>query len=915
MSLGGAESDGTDPVETELNRLSAEYGTLFVVAAGNYGENMRVSSPASADAALAVASVSKQDVLSEFSSRGPRAGDFALKPDIAAPGESIVAARAAGTLPDEAVDEHHARLDGTSMAAPHVAGAAAILAAAHPDWTGDRIKSTLMSTAHPVDAGVYEQGAGRLDVARAVTQPVTASPASLSMGFVRWPHDGPAPEPKTVTYRNSGPADVTLTLALDTWDGTGQPAPAGMFAVDRTEVTVPAGGEAAATVTFDPARGPVGVYGGRLVATGGDTVVQTTVGGYKEPEHYDLTVAMTDRDGKEIPAGAGTSAVFVQNLDDPDIVVFPVFSNEPVRLPAGRYAVMGTADTAIPGQANPAVTMLAAPEVTLDADTVVPLDARRGNKVAVRVDKEGARPAAATNGMAVTIGDRQGGYQVGGLDDVYAAPTDGSFERFVFYTRAQLERPLVRLTVAAPEAFEVPVAWAPNSPTFTGDRPLTTVDVGHATEEDIAGADVAGKLAVFTLGAGEEDTFEPRLRALADAGAAAALFYFSEGISIGVRDPLALPTAYTLRPEGGRLAGLGTASATLTGNASSPYRYEVALPTMGAIPATVDRRVRDRDLGVVKAKYHAMVEGGVGYLDYGTTAYGVDMGAGLWSTVVPLPVERTEYYSAGPVTWDMSLRTAPSRESGPEHGYRAATKRYRAGERVSVDWNASVVAPSLVVGDERYSGRPHLTYRDGDTVIATLPLLSDSARHNGMPRPEEYSFADSGDTALYAGGTLVARSGIPGEGEFTVPAGTEDYRLTSEVRRNHPIWPVSTVVSAEWTFRSAHTTAATPLPLLTVGFAPEVDQLNWAPAGRRVTIPVTVDRQPGAGGGRTTLDGVEYSVDDGVTWQRVRPRAKGDRWEVTVPNPGAGFVSLRAAASDKAGNTVTQTVLRAYRVR
>jgi hypothetical protein len=123
------------------------------------------------------------------------------------------------------------------------------------------------------------------------------------------------------------------------------------------------------------------------------------------------------------------------------------------------------------------------------------------------------------------------------------------------------------------------------------------------------------------------------------------------------------------------------------------------------------------------------------------------------------------------------------------------------------------------------------------------------------------------------------------------------------------------VVSAEWTFRSAHTTAATPLPLLTVGFAPEVDQLNWAPAGRRVTIPVTVDRQPGAGGGRTTLDRVEYSVDDGVTWQRVRPMAKGDRWEVTVPNPGAGFVSLRAAASDKAGNTVTQTVLRAYRVR
>src|ERR1044071_4279950 len=94
MSLGGGESDGTDPVETELNRLSAQHGTLFVVAAGNYGGVPRGSRP---DAALAVASVSKQDVLSEFSSRGPRVGDFALKPDIAAPGESIVAARATGT--------------------------------------------------------------------------------------------------------------------------------------------------------------------------------------------------------------------------------------------------------------------------------------------------------------------------------------------------------------------------------------------------------------------------------------------------------------------------------------------------------------------------------------------------------------------------------------------------------------------------------------------------------------------------------------------------------------------------------------------------------------------------------------------------------------------------------------------------
>ncbi|WRZ80235.1 S8 family serine peptidase [Streptomyces sp. NBC_01022] len=69
-----------------------------MIAAGNTGPDAgSVGTPGAADAALTVAAVDDQDEIASFSSRGPRFGDKAMKPDIAAPGVNIVAARAAGT--------------------------------------------------------------------------------------------------------------------------------------------------------------------------------------------------------------------------------------------------------------------------------------------------------------------------------------------------------------------------------------------------------------------------------------------------------------------------------------------------------------------------------------------------------------------------------------------------------------------------------------------------------------------------------------------------------------------------------------------------------------------------------------------------------------------------------------------------
>jgi subtilisin family serine protease len=259
MSLGGPDSPGVDPMEEAIDTLTAQYGTLFVAAAGNAGrcggpDFQQVVSPGAADAALSVGAVDPDDALAEFSCRGPRLGDGAVKPEITAPGVAIAAARAVGTPIGERdpVDEFYARVSGTSMATPHVTGAAAVLAQQHPDWRAPELKAALMGSARPGEGiAIYEQGSGRVDVGEAITLAVLPSPANLIAGMVPWPHDDDEPITRTLTYRNLGTDEVQLSLSASGAGPDGQPAPAGMFTVGPAAIAIPPGGEASVTVTID----------------------------------------------------------------------------------------------------------------------------------------------------------------------------------------------------------------------------------------------------------------------------------------------------------------------------------------------------------------------------------------------------------------------------------------------------------------------------------------------------------------------------------------------------------------------------------------------------------------------------------------------------------------------------------------
>jgi subtilisin family serine protease len=180
--------------------------------------------------------------LASFTSGGPRSGDSSLKPDVTAPGVSI---KSTGV----GLGTGGLRISGTSMAAPHTAGAAAVVREGNPSWTPAQVRAALMNTASGspsvlTNANPRLAGAGLVQVNRAATTMALATAPSLSFGY-----DALAAaysETLTVTIANGGAADITYDL---TSAFSGSPLGTDVT-ITPGSVLVPAGGTAAVDVTL-----------------------------------------------------------------------------------------------------------------------------------------------------------------------------------------------------------------------------------------------------------------------------------------------------------------------------------------------------------------------------------------------------------------------------------------------------------------------------------------------------------------------------------------------------------------------------------------------------------------------------------------------------------------------------------------
>ncbi|EGX56796.1 subtilisin-like protease [Streptomyces zinciresistens K42] len=386
MSLGGGDAPGIDPLEAAVNKLSADKGILFTIASGNSGPET-VGSPGTAEAALTVGAVDGKDVLASWSSTGPRVGDGGIKPDVTAPGVAITAASAKGSVIAQEVGENppgYVTIEGTSMATPHVAGAAALLKQQHPDWTYTELKAALTGSAKGGPYSAFEQGAGRIQVDRAIKQTVISEPVSLNFGTQQWPHNDDKPEARKLTYRNLGTQDVTLALSVAATGPKGKPAPAGFFTLGAATVTVPARGTASVDLTADTRLGGTldGAYSAYVTATGGGQSVRTAAAVQREGESYDVTVKHIGRDGKPTSdysttlfgyTGAATDRAYEMPTADSGVTK--------MRLPKGTYLMdawiakdMATLKGGLDWVVQPKLNVTRDTTVTIDARTTASAD-------------------------------------------------------------------------------------------------------------------------------------------------------------------------------------------------------------------------------------------------------------------------------------------------------------------------------------------------------------------------------------------------------------------------------------------------------------------------------------------------------------------------------------------------------------
>jgi len=193
------DMDGNTAVTTIAVDYAVSVGMVCVTAAGNEANSdwHHIIAPADADSVISVGAVTTSGIIANFSSRGPTY-DGRIKPEVCAQGVTTACANSSG--------EGYITTLGTSMSTPLVAGAAAIILSAHPEWTPMQVREALMMTASQANDPDTVYGYGVIDVWEAIKY----------TGFGNHNPNGAAAEFQLLPpYPNPFNSTIKLTIQLD----------------------------------------------------------------------------------------------------------------------------------------------------------------------------------------------------------------------------------------------------------------------------------------------------------------------------------------------------------------------------------------------------------------------------------------------------------------------------------------------------------------------------------------------------------------------------------------------------------------------------------------------------------------------------------------------------------------------------
>lgn len=268
MSLGSDTIIPDYPLSEAIDN-AVNSNIVVVIAAGNSGPGYgTIYSPGNTMSAITVGAVDKNNVIADFSSRGPTLWNSIamIKPDVVAPGVDICSAEFDSFSSDSrCVDQQHISLSGTSMATPQVSGAVALLKQYRKSWTPDDIKSAIVNTATDLGYDVATQGGGLINVMRAINASILINPVSISTSFFG---DVTPVNSTEIKIKNQRPYPITVDLSVE----NASEEYGGSYNIsylNATHVTIDANSEGAVLLTTNM-TGHGGMLFGRIVMSAED---------------------------------------------------------------------------------------------------------------------------------------------------------------------------------------------------------------------------------------------------------------------------------------------------------------------------------------------------------------------------------------------------------------------------------------------------------------------------------------------------------------------------------------------------------------------------------------------------------------------------------------------------------------------